>query len=335
MKLEKYISDLLYRYDLVIVPGFGGIVARRKPAHFNHDTYVFSPPHKELSFNAQLQENDGLLADYVAGVEGVSYDEALEKIAACVADWKKTLKIQKRIRLDQIGIFNLIDEDKIVFLPLTTRNYLAEAYGLTSFIHRPIRKNIDDQKPVEKPVVTTEIPEPKEEKKDKVIKKSHTPRPVYKTTVSSTSSSGWWKAAAVVFLALGLGAGVALMKNNQQAPVETYQKATFVLQKDFPVIQLGDKSKGNKNFSTLNNTAENNFASKKYFIISGAFRNKNNAERKTNELKASGYKAEIIGKNKRGLWMVAYEGFASKEEANKKLINIKQKQSSAWIFTKK
>ena len=69
MQLEIYISDLLYRYDCVTVPDFGAFLTSRVSAKIHESTHTFYPPKKVLSFNEQLQNNDGLLANYIAEVE--------------------------------------------------------------------------------------------------------------------------------------------------------------------------------------------------------------------------------------------------------------------------
>ncbi len=324
MKLEKYISDLLYRYDLVIVPNFGGIIGRKKSARFDRDTYIFSPPHKELSFNVQLQDNDGLLANYVAEVENISYEKALQLIAQQIKEWQSSLQKNKRLKLDQIGIFNLVAEDKLLFLPLTTRNYLAEAYGLTSFIHKPNIQNT--AKPAAKVVAKKEIGTPKRpvntNKKNTAIPRKTIPK-------KSSNNNTFWKYAAVFVVGLGLfGGGIGYLKNQSQQPQEQFQKATFVLPEDFPAISI-------TNHIFPDDTKEvKAVKEERYFIISGAFRNKQNAEKKKNELIQSGYQADIIGKNKYSLWMVAYQGFADENEARKELATIKNRQASAWLFKK-
>jgi len=324
MKLEKYISDLLYRYDLVIIPNFGGIIGRKKTARFDHDTYIFSPPHKELSFNIQLQDNDGLLANYVADIEEVSYEKALQLIEQQVKEWQNILQNNKRLKLDQIGIFNLVAEDKILFLPLTTRNYLAEAYGLTSFIHKPVIKNI--KKPAEKAVAKTVIATPKTTVKAKNSFHKPTKKVIRKKTQKNRE---FWKYAAVFVVGLGLfGGGIGYLKNQSTQSQEKFQKATFVLPEDFPVITIANSISVDSKKTVTENE------SKKYFIISGAFRNKQNAEKKRNELIQSGYQADIIGKNKYNLWMVAYQGFSDEQKAREVLKNIKTKQASAWLFKK-
>src|SRR5690606_8086535 len=80
MQLSNYIADLLYRYECVIIPGFGAFLTRSQSARIDESTHTFYPPSKVLSFNKQLQVNDGLLANYVASVEKCSYAMALQKV---------------------------------------------------------------------------------------------------------------------------------------------------------------------------------------------------------------------------------------------------------------
>ena len=78
MTLSKYISDLLYRYECVIVPNFGGFVTNEISAKVNHFTHTFYAPSKQLTFNSHLQNNDGLLANYVASTENISLLKLLD-----------------------------------------------------------------------------------------------------------------------------------------------------------------------------------------------------------------------------------------------------------------
>ena len=69
MTLEGYITDLLYRYQCVVVPDFGAFLSQIKPASLQRESNTFYPPYKELSFNARLHTNDGLLVAQVAQAE--------------------------------------------------------------------------------------------------------------------------------------------------------------------------------------------------------------------------------------------------------------------------
>ncbi|MEZ4793854.1 MAG: SPOR domain-containing protein, partial [Gelidibacter sp.] len=76
MHLENYISDLLYRYDCVTIPELGAFLTHRVSAKVHESTHAFYPPKKVLSFNEQLQHNDGLLSSYIAEFEKIPYEAA-------------------------------------------------------------------------------------------------------------------------------------------------------------------------------------------------------------------------------------------------------------------
>ncbi len=60
-QITQLISELLYRHDCVIVPGFGGFVSRSHSAGFNKGNNLLFPPAKHILFNRNLIHNDGLL----------------------------------------------------------------------------------------------------------------------------------------------------------------------------------------------------------------------------------------------------------------------------------
>jgi nucleoid DNA-binding protein len=64
---------------------------------------VFSPPKKRLSFNEQLQQNDGVLANHIATYEKVSYENALAKIAKQVAEIQQSLKQNETVSIKYVG----------------------------------------------------------------------------------------------------------------------------------------------------------------------------------------------------------------------------------------
>ena len=54
MKIEEYISDLLFEHDCVIVPDFGGFVCNYGPAAIDPAKHLFEPPAKRILFNKGL-----------------------------------------------------------------------------------------------------------------------------------------------------------------------------------------------------------------------------------------------------------------------------------------
>ncbi|HIP47657.1 MAG TPA: SPOR domain-containing protein [Lutibacter sp.] len=73
----------------------------------------------------------------------------------------------------------------------------------------------------------------------------------------------------------------------------------------------------------------------KYHIIAGAFRGSANADKKVNQLKDKGYNASIVGVNKWKLTQVAFNSFATREEAQVFLRKIKNTEAKdAWMLVK-
>ncbi len=136
MKLVTYINDLLYRYDCVIIPNFGGLVTRQISAKIDKETASFYPPSKQLSFNTQLKNNDGLLANYISSAEQISYLEAMQFIQKEVAVWEETLQ-HEELELSGIGVLTKKGQS-IVFEPSNTVNYLTSSYGLSTYTSTPI-----------------------------------------------------------------------------------------------------------------------------------------------------------------------------------------------------
>src|ERR1700759_1843630 len=106
MKIEEYISDLLFEHDCVIVPDFGGFVCNYGSATIDPVKHLFEPPVKRILFNKGLTRNDGLLAHHVSGKLKLPYAEALNAIAQEVKRFKEDIEKNKRVVLDNIGLLS-------------------------------------------------------------------------------------------------------------------------------------------------------------------------------------------------------------------------------------
>ena len=87
MKIEHHISQLLYRYQCVTVPGFGAFLTEFQSAQLDESSHSFYPPKKLISFNPFLKNNDGLLANHLAQAEKVAYETAVHAIQNEVSVW--------------------------------------------------------------------------------------------------------------------------------------------------------------------------------------------------------------------------------------------------------
>ena len=301
MTLTNYINDLLYRYDCVIVPDFGGFVTNAISAKVNHFSHTFYPPTKQITFNAHLKNNDGLLANYIASSENISFEHATNSIANTVKNWKKQLQTESVV-IEKVGCLSLNKEKQIIFEPNADSNFLTETFGMCA-LKTPAIKRLAYKTQVENLA------------------------PVVATQKKATGFIKYAAAAAIVFT-IGVFGWNGYQTNQlqeqyakqQQAVEKKIQSATFVIDNPLPTIQLNVSKETPKNFH----------------IVAGAFEFHENAEKKLKQLKAKGFKAEIIGKNKWGLTQVIYSSHETRTEAYKSLANIRYNVSEdAWLLIKK
>ena len=110
MKLSNYISDLLYRYECVIVPNFGGFVTNNQSAKIDKISQTLQPPYKQITFNSHLKNNDGLLANHIAAAEKIPYECALNFIQFEIESWQKKL-INEELELEDEELLD--DEEEL------------------------------------------------------------------------------------------------------------------------------------------------------------------------------------------------------------------------------
>lgn len=128
--VEHLIGDLLLRHNCVIVPSFGGFVAKQVSAKIDYASGKMLPPSKSLLFNKQLINNDGLLINELSLANDLSFDLASAEVKDKVNGWQKALKNGQRIELDRVGYLYADAEKNICFEQDRFFNLLLESYGL-------------------------------------------------------------------------------------------------------------------------------------------------------------------------------------------------------------
>ena len=301
MQLSNYISNLLFDHDCVTVPGFGSFLGNYKSAQYDFKEQKFHPPSKQISFNSQIKDNDGLLAKNISKELDLPYDQAVKKIHQEVLTWTKKITTET-IVLKNIGELYLSTEDKITFIPSNELNHLKESFGLS-------------------PIFVTEL----EGKKPLQSKKL----PIYSNT-QKKKRNYFTQAAIWACLIIGVSSIYINGKNDlieqelayeqefRKQTKEKVQKAVFNLG-SLPSLTVNVKMK-----------------EKKYFIIAGAFRIPQNAQNLMLNLKKKGYEASRLGLNDKGLSPVAFTSFSNRNDAVTELRIIQQKENKdAWIFAAK
>lgn len=310
MKLEQYISQLLYRYQCVTVPGFGAFLTEIQSAQLHEGSHSFYPPKKLVSFNSYLKNNDGLLANHIAQAEKMSYEVAVTVIQNEVNSWKNKLKEYGSISLKNIGELTLNAEKSLVFTPADQVNYLTSSFGLSTF----------------------SSPNVKREEYKKEIEALEEKAPIAFTPEKRTSNN-FLKYAAIFVLGVGLlSAGgffgnqyyqnkiqaetLAVQTKVQKQVEQKIQEATFFISNPLPTVTL-TVSEGKM----------------PYHIVAGAFSQEENANKMYDELIKLGYHAQKIRQNKHGLYPVIYGSFASYTEAQTEMERIKKSHNpDAWLL---
>ena len=143
--LARHIESLLLKHDCVIVPDFGGFVTQQVSARYVEEEGLFLPPYRSVGFNGCLKLNDGLLAQSYMNAYGIGYLEALQQIAAAVAEVKAELHATGSFELGGIGVFTLTLSGMYEFQPCEAGVVSPELYGLDAFIMRKEDEKVEDK----------------------------------------------------------------------------------------------------------------------------------------------------------------------------------------------
>ena len=311
MQIEKHISDLLYRYQCVTVPGFGAFLTETVSAHVTGSASSFFPPKKVVSFNANVKNNDGLLANHVALQEKMSYELAVIKIGDVVNEWTYLLQNRNRVVLKNIGEISVNNEMNWVFEPANTVNYLTDSFGLSSFVSPEITREVLKQ----------EV-EALEEKAPIIF------------TPERKKDYSYLKYAAIFVVMLGAGGfgyktyydqqietkTLAVQKNVQEKVQQQIQQATFVISAPVEAVELSVAAPVEEKMP--------------YHLVAGAYRSEENANKAITELKAAGFEnAKMLPMNKHNLYPVVYGSFKNLNEAQTERKNIqKSHNAEAWLL---
>ena len=310
MKIELYIAQLLYRYQCVTVPGFGAFLTEIQSAKLNESTNSFSPPKKMIAFNANLKNNDGLLANHIALAEKTSYEYAVSKIQYEVFNWKKAFEENELISIKNVGDLRLNADKNIVFTPYDQTNYLTSSFGLAPFVSPLVKRAIFEKEveAIEEKATITMVPE-------------------------TRTANPYLKYAAIFVLGLGLAGSVGYPMYQNQITSETIlvetavqkqvqnkiQQATFFIESPVPAVTL-----------TLKSDKEMKMP---YHIMAGVYREEKNANKTLRILTRLGYDAKRIAPNRNGYFPVLYGSYATFAEAEKAKKEINEKHNpEAWIL---
>jgi len=347
-KIEQYISELLYKHECVIVPQFGGFVARHLPASINNEGSLISPPAKSILFNKNLQNNDGLLVNFVMGAEGLAYEAANEYVLKYAHYCNNSLQSKQRVEIQGVGVLFMNAEQSIQFEPQVDVNYLIESFGLF-------------------PINAEEIAA---EKTEKIIELSDRRATVVR---EAPVSRKYLRIAAISLAAPMLALGIFFSLSNKKvkntvtaafgvsSEASAYEKSYYknkaysyvakpeanvivdangyasisLSNNEYLFVNVSDTVAADKTVvkKVLHHIVKSSSASGKYKIVVGCFSIEENAQRLINTLHERNINAVLAGKNKNGLHVVSAGSTNNVDEARQLLQSVRQNYPSAWMMT--
>ena len=335
MKMETYISDLLYRHDCVIIPGLGGIITNYRSAQIHPVSHTLRPPSKSIRFNVNLQEDDGLLANYVSSCESISFASAQSKIERFVSSIQNDLQHKKEARLPKIGVLSVDINGIISFEPDLKVNYLPDAFGLEA---------------IQSPAIL---------RKSKGIDLS---KQIYQgaKSIQAQKTSFNWKVAAVLIPLIGLStyvsfqqeaigdkfANYAYLNPFKEKPAAVYVPRTMEIKEKtielketkitttpktvLETVKANTEVKAKKTIPAP--SVKTTIVSKSFHLVAGCFSSKLNANNLVAQLKTEGFEASVIGQNENGLFRVAFQSCVSRELAVSEMKKLKDSGKSTWLL---
>ncbi len=325
MKIGKYIHELLLENETVIIPGFGAFVSDYKPAEINEDTNELKPPSKEILFNRQIRNNDGLLVGSVALGESVSHFDALKKIEKERENIIYQLDKGEKVTLENTGELFVNEKFEIQFIPFEDENLLLDSFGLEAVLledsaeEEPVvgvvEENREPEKEEPKPVV---IPEKDNSEAESIPVQNEKPE-----KEEQKKRSWLWLLLMLVPIII---IGVYLLNQNKTdniPPVKTIEKSTLTI-KEKPILTQDsvvvdstsvlsqDSSKIEKAEKTPIKTIVSD--SPKFYLVGGSFKEEKNADNYLIELKEKGFEPFKLGK-RGNFYIIGIGSYNTEKEA--------------------
>ncbi len=344
----KGIKEQLFFNNYLVLPNFGGFVLRSNPSHFSSTGGGLMPPSKTLSFNAQLKQNDGILALWLQNQLKCTSSEALSNLIEFADYCKSVLSTRKRLSIEGVGFFYLDFENNTCFEPQLDTNFLADSFGLTQVSLIEITETVTEVKKelvledrIGNDAIITEI------KKQRNYRRVVAPLAllvaifsILALIVTNTKISGQLKST--------------IFGNNETAVYSplTYPELTLAETKKTtseyvtdangiaPLEIENDKVLAVKVFETTTNSSpvmehsthklfKHN--SRNFEVVLGCFSVLDNAKRMLKKLKRQNINAVISEQNAKGMYVVSNGDFETKEDAMARLEKIDSLCPNAWV----
>jgi nucleoid DNA-binding protein len=317
LDITAFIRELLFGHDCVIVPGFGGFIGNYNPARIDKNSGTFFPPVKQISFNRNLNHNDGLLVGRISESAKMNYSDARNLVEEFVNDIRKKLLKGEKIVFENIGSFVNNHEGNVQFEPDRSANYHLDSYGLASFQIAPL-----DSYNVRERILKFRDKEPlRQPSGRKILWRAAVILPLLIAIVVVPLTTDIFK-SKVQRTNLNPLANIEF-ENNRQA-VDRDKTADSLLNLSQPE-PAGSAVRVNEEKVLPAGSIED-----VYCLIAGSFKSEDNAGILVRKLEAEGYKPELM-KGPNGFYRVSAMRFSDLGEAANIRDSISKQFPGTWV----
>ena len=152
LNVNNVIIELLQIHDCVIFPNLGGFIAQYSPAKLNSINNTFTPPLKQILFNKNLINNDGLLVNAISQKHSISFQESNKKLSLLLEKINDELESSSKYLFEGIGM--LFINQGVLNFKQQSENLLLDSFGLKSINI----KEFSAPKPAKKIINLTQSP---------------------------------------------------------------------------------------------------------------------------------------------------------------------------------
>ncbi len=353
MKIPSLIRTLLLTNESFSITGLGKFTTKQIPAQIKQSSGEIIPPTKKVSFDPDAKQNDSVISNALIN-QGLTAEEASIEIAKFVDEVKNAIKNNSTYKIEDLGYFYKDKDDKIRFMYTSKKSLSPDALGFeTVFVENKTKKPQKSK--------TTKIKKTKKEKpqKQKSTKKStqkqqSTKIPTLpkvntkKKTKSKEKSKKLFKTTLISIIIIIIVTVIGIFYK----PILDFGKK-FINTNADTTNQIIQTTKQNRTNLDTNNNTNNKLQSelgndteykklldeniknmanvylgsnyKKFYLIVGSFRQKQNAQQYANQIRNLGitpfildgeqhqyYRVSIGSYNKADKLIKAYKQFGSK-----------------------
>ena len=323
--MEKLVESLLFEFDCVILPGFGGFVAQKINASIHPSGMFTYPATKTIAFNKNLNQNDGLLANKLAKQNSLAFDNAQDEVEKFVQNIILELDRSKKFTFGKIGSFILDSHKNVEFIPFTKINFLLDSYGLPAIQIQPL---------MERSILRSEIelPKPVVQKKSGNIKRwipAIVSLPVAIAILAWPFMNHSGKQGLDNFSGFGFFySNEASYSERISLELPSIPERNFIVDATSEITTPIEVYKPNTEVKLVENYSPK--SNSNWMLIVGCFQMEENAQNLVFELKSKGFDAKIAGTSSNGLIRVSAGSASNREQLEETYIRAKQSGLEVW-----